>query len=114
MKIAKYFFLLISFLLLTLTGFFDAGTSWAAPSNMVTPGEFVVEPSTLISLGFEWYVDGDDNHNAAVDVSYRKKGETAWREGLPLLRLQREETIYTYPFGLGPLSVSYVADRKGT
>jgi hypothetical protein len=109
MKIAKYFFLLISFLFLTLTGFFDAGTSWAAPSNTVTPGEFVVEPSTLISLGFEWYVDGDDNRNAAVEVSYRKKGETAWRKGLPLLRLQREETIYTYPFGLGPLSVSYVA-----
>ena len=45
---------------------------------------------TLISLGFEWHIDGDDNHNAAVSVFYRKKGEQAWKEGLPLLRLDHE------------------------
>ena len=53
-------------------------------------GEFTVEPPTLLSLGFDWKITGDDNRNASVDVSYRKKGETAWRKGLPLLRLQRE------------------------
>jgi hypothetical protein len=53
-------------------------------------GEFSVEPPTLLSLGFDWKIAGDDNRNAAVDVSYRKKGETAWKKGLPLLRLQHE------------------------
>ena len=64
--------------------------------------KFIVEPPTLISLGFEWHIDGDDNRNAEVSVQYRKKGEQAWREGLPLLRLQREQTYsgafhYTAP-----------------
>jgi hypothetical protein len=57
----------------------------------VTAGEFIIDPPTLINLGFEWLIDGDDNRNAAVEVSYRKKGEADWKRGLPLLRLQREE-----------------------
>ena len=32
----------------------------------------------------------DDNRNAHVDVSYRKQGETQWKLGMPLLRLQGE------------------------
>ena len=35
-------------------------------------GEFTVEPPTLLSLGFDWKIAGDDNRNASVDVSYRK------------------------------------------
>src|SRR5215831_210468 len=58
--------------------------------NATIAQRFVVEPSTLISLGFEWRVDGDDNRNATVTVLYRKKGEQAWREGLPLLRIGHE------------------------
>lgn len=57
----------------------------------VTPGEFIIDPPTLINLGFEWIIDGDDNRNAAVEVSYRKKGETQWKTALPLMRLQHEE-----------------------
>jgi hypothetical protein len=57
----------------------------AAAVARVTPGELVVDPPTLINLGFEWLMDGDDNHNASVDVSYRKVGETAWKKGMPLL-----------------------------
>ena len=63
----------------------------AAPKqNSVAPGEFVIENPTLINLGFEWIIRGDDNRNAKVDVSYRKQGETRWKPGLPLLRLQGE------------------------
>ncbi len=54
-------------------------------------GEFTVEPPTLVSLGFEWKIAGDDNRNAAVAASYRKKGERQWRDALPPMRLQREE-----------------------
>jgi hypothetical protein len=39
----------------------------AAPDR-VTTGEFIIEPPTLISLGFEWQIQGDDNRNAAVSV----------------------------------------------
>src|SRR4051794_24012185 len=60
------------------------------PSTKLTLGEFLVDPPTLINLGFEWFVDGDDNRNAAVAVSYRKHGTTAWHDGLPLMRVQHE------------------------
>src|SRR3989337_207597 len=56
--------------------------------NTVAPGELLVEPPTLINLGFEWFVEGDDNRNASVAVSYRRSGETAWKEALPLRRLK--------------------------
>ena len=59
-------------------------------------GELLIEPPTLINLGFEWFVDGDDNRNAAVAVSYRKAGETSWNEGLPLLRLNGERIYSEY------------------
>ena len=59
-------------------------------ANKTTAGEFIVERPTLISLGFEWHIDGDDNHNASASVFYRKKGETAWKEGLPMLRMDHE------------------------
>ena len=58
--------------------------------DAVVPGEFIIEPPTLICLGFEWKILGDDNHNADVAVSYRKKGEISWKEALPLLRIGGE------------------------
>src|SRR5215813_901981 len=69
----------------------------AGPQNRVTAGEFVIEPATLINLGFEWHIDGDDNRSATVEVRYRKRGTTEWHAGLPLLRLQNER-IYRESF----------------
>ena len=59
-------------------------------ADKTTAGELITEPPTLLSLGFEWRIDGDDNRNATVAVSYRKKGEQTWKEGLPLLRIGNE------------------------
>src|SRR6187402_3149719 len=62
-----------------------------APSpEMVTPGELLIEPPTLINLGFEWFIQGDTNRNASVQVSFRKTGTSDWKPALPLLRLQGE------------------------
>lgn len=58
--------------------------------NAVMPGEFIVDHPTLINLGFEWLIEGDDNRNASVSVTYRRQGESDWKTGLPLLRLQGE------------------------
>ncbi|MEO8096614.1 MAG: hypothetical protein ABI811_02860 [Acidobacteriota bacterium] len=68
------------------------GPGAAAPPNpnIVSTDEFLVDPPTLINLGFEWFIRGDDNRNAAVAVTYRKKGDTAWKQALPLLRLKGE------------------------
>ena len=62
----------------------------AAAGTAVTAGEFVVDPPTLINLGFEWFIHGDDNRNASVEVSYRKQGTADWKQALPMLRLQGE------------------------
>src|SRR5215467_2439380 len=59
--------------------------------NSTISSEFTAEPPTLVSLGFDWRISGDENRNAKVDASYRKKGESSWRPALPLMRLQREE-----------------------
>jgi len=70
-----------------------AGMAHAAPNpqnNKVKAGELVIDPPTLINLGFEWLVEGDDNRNAKVEIAYRKKGESRWRSAMPLLRLSGE------------------------
>jgi hypothetical protein len=64
----------------------------AAPVDDVRThaGEVVVNKPTLLSLGFEWKIDGDANRNSAVDIYYRKAGQGEWRKGLPMLRMGGE------------------------
>jgi hypothetical protein len=68
--------------------------------NATKAGQFMVEPPTLICLGFEWEIAGDDNRNATVTVSYRPSGQSAWKEAMPLLRMGGEKVFrapYTVP-----------------
>jgi hypothetical protein len=72
--------------------------------NATRAGDVVVEPPTLICAGFQWKIEGDANRNASVSVTYRQKGERAWRKGLPLLRIGGEKVyghdqpwVYTTP-----------------
>src|SRR5213592_22908 len=82
---------------LCLTALLSSGAIATAAEKeiKVKAGELVVDPPTLINLGFEWVIQGDDNRNASVEVSYRKKGESEWKQGLPLLRLQGERIFQT-------------------
>src|SRR6478735_592795 len=92
MKTAAFRTLSLTLMLTVVTGLgLRQRVATAAPAGgAVTAGEFLVDPPTLINLGFEWFVQGDDNRNASVDVSYRKQGATDWKPALPLLRLQGE------------------------
>ncbi len=80
-----------------LVGALAAALAFAFPAaaqpvaNGVTSGELWTEPSTLTALGFEWTVTGDDDHDARVDVAYRKVGAAQWRDALPLARLHGEK-----------------------
>ena len=76
---------------LTFVFLFSVSSFAFGADNRVTPKEFIVDPPTLINLGFEWFVEGDDNRNATVEARYRPKGQTAWKSALPLLRLHGEE-----------------------
>lgn len=72
-----------------------ASTCLAAPAlaqaNATAVGTATVERPTLHALGFDLPITGDANRNATVELSYRKKGESRWRPGLPLFRLQNED-----------------------
>jgi hypothetical protein len=76
---------LVSAVLLTLSGLAHAA------ENSTRAGDVMVEPPTLVALGVEWDIQGDDNRNAHVRIDYRKKGETKWSRALDPLRLQNEE-----------------------
>jgi hypothetical protein len=62
--------------------------AWSA--QKAVSGRFSVQPPTLTALGFDWRITGDDNRNARVEVSFKKKGEQRWHPALPLFRLQDE------------------------
>ncbi|MCC6860013.1 MAG: hypothetical protein IT158_15705 [Bryobacterales bacterium] len=64
-----------------------------AAADAVTAGRFIVERPTLICLGFEWRISGDDNRNARVESAYRKAGAREWKKALPMLRLGGERII---------------------
>ena len=84
-------------------------------ANGVTPGQFVIEPATLICLGFEWDISGDDNRNATVAVSYRVAGQAAWIVGMPLLRMGGERIMrapYTVPTALPEASSTFCRIRN--
>ena len=89
-----------AFALLLLTLASEPGSFQSA--NAVSAGRFVVEPPTLICLGFEWEISGDANRNASVAVGYRRVGDAdaAWKHGMPLLRMGGEQIFrapYTVP-----------------
>ncbi len=88
----------------------------AAAQDAVVPGEFLVDPPTIENLGFRWYLEGDDNRNASVSVSYRRRSERQWRTGHPMLRVKNEVANQEYgPYRTGNLfagSVMFL--RPGT
>ena len=58
-------------------------TAAHAGNDFVVGGTLTPSAATSISLRFEWAIQADDNRNAAVAVSYRKKGTTEWLAGPP-------------------------------
>jgi hypothetical protein len=68
-----------------------ASFNWAGDTT--TTGELIVDPPTLMALGFAWPIEGDDNRNARVSMSYRNKGKTKRLKGLDPLRLQNEQSF---------------------
>ena len=83
--------------------------------NAVTAQRFIVEPPTLICLGFEWEISGDANRNATVGVEYRAAGEVPWKQGMPLLRMGGEQIFrapYTVPHRFAGSVIDLQADTE--
>src|SRR5690348_14458567 len=61
-------------------------TDPATPQPATEPSELRTY-TTLHSLGFEWDVKGDTDHDATCRVAYRRADEPSWHEALPLARV---------------------------
>jgi nitrous oxidase accessory protein NosD len=55
-------------------------------SSPAVPGA-IRSYSTIKSIGIEWDIAGDTNHNASCTVQYRRKGDTVWKDFVPLFRI---------------------------
>src|SRR5438132_588009 len=85
----------------------------------IKAGDFIVEPATLINLGFEWKFTGDSNRNAIVQAAYRIAGTTTWKEAMPLLRIGGERVFrkaenldYTVPDLFAGSILDLVPDKE--
>ena len=47
----------------------------APPPAKMNKVAAVIDPPTLINLGFEWIIQGDDKRDEKADMSYRQHGE---------------------------------------
>ncbi len=56
------------------------------PAKTTAPGELRTH-GTIHSIGIEWDLSGDANHNAECQVRFRAEGTTTWKKTLPLFRI---------------------------
>lgn len=63
------------------------GASLAA-TDATRPGTPASPFPTLHNLSVEWPIEGDANGNGRVAVRYRARGESTWREAMPLRRVR--------------------------
>jgi MYXO-CTERM domain-containing protein len=66
---------------------FTLGPASVFAQNATTPGAITTPYPTTQGISIEWAITGDANNNGVVQVRYREAGATAWKTGLPLLRI---------------------------
>lgn len=75
---------------LALGGALTLSTTRARADDVLHVGMAQLDRPTLIALGIQLLITGDDNHNATVSARYRVAGATAWRQVMPLFRVRPE------------------------
>jgi len=61
--------------------------------NATTPGA-LQSYSTIYSIGIEWNLAGDKNHNAKCSARYREAGAAEWKNAMPLFRVDMPRVWY--------------------
>lgn len=69
-----------------VTLFILALSASSAIASSSVPGN-LYSYSTMHSIGIDWDITGDTNHNAQGIVQYRKQGQSAWKRALDLERV---------------------------
>jgi len=63
----------------------------ARAGNALTVSDPTLDTPTVITLGVQMLISGDDNYNATVAVRYKKSSDTTFKTGLPLFRVHPEQ-----------------------
>src|SRR6185436_6388303 len=63
----------------------------AGADDALHVGAVVLDRPTVITLGVQLLISGDDDHDAQVAVRYRPVGTPTWRSGMPLFRVRPED-----------------------
>src|SRR5437016_4422162 len=58
-----------------------------AVDNVLHPGAVNVDRPTVVTLGVQLLISGDDDHDARVAVRYRPTGDPVWRDAMDLFRV---------------------------
>lgn len=66
------------------------------PDPVLHLTEARLDRPTLLTLGVQLLISGDDNHNGSVSVRYRGVDAPSWNDALPLLRV-RPESVSGHP-----------------
>lgn len=61
--------------------------SGTAPGSATVPGAITTPNPTLNSISIEWEISGDTDNNGVVSVRYRRSGDSAWIQAMPLRRV---------------------------
>jgi hypothetical protein len=64
-----------------------------AVDDVLHPGAVNVDRPTIITLGVQLLITGDDNHDARVAVRYRPTGDPTWRDAMDLFRVRPESVV---------------------
>ena len=81
-----------SALLLVLLPFLAIPCS-ARADDVLHPGTLNLDRPTLVTLGVQLLVTGDDDHDARVGVRYRAVGSPIWRTAMDLFRVHPESVV---------------------
>ena len=69
----------------------------ARAGSSLTVSDPTLDPPTVITLGVQMLISGDDNYNATVGVRYKKSSDSTYKTGLPLFRVHPEQLQANVP-----------------
>ena len=55
--------------------------------NHTVPGKIETKFPSIINIGIDWFIEGDDNQNGVVNIFYREKTMDPWQRGMDLRRI---------------------------
>lgn len=55
-------------------------------ADSTSPGALLIH-TTPTSIGLEWPITGEDNHNSQCRIQYRIQGQNTWQPFMPLFRI---------------------------